>query len=224
MAGAQLRSVAAVAIVAIASFSLTACSKSTKSKAVLPNVTAPSQATAGNGSTPSAGASTSAGGAGAGAASAAAGANTLLASGPACQLLTAADIQAATGMPLGNVTGDISGGPQGATDYHSCIWTKDASGEGAAVNIEYGTYASGSAELASQKATDTGTVNTLNSTVPNSQTIKDVSVGDGGYEVTTAGGDDTITFAKGQQLAQVQVVKGVPGAAMTIAQKVSSKL
>jgi hypothetical protein len=228
MAGTRIRSVAAFAMVAIttiASFSLTACSKSTKSKAVLPNVTAPSQAVAANGSTASAGASTSAGGGGAGAASAAAGANTLLASGPACQLLTAADVEAAVGMPLGNITGDISGGPQGATNYHSCNWTKDASGEGAAVNIEYGTYASGSAQLATQKATDTGTVNTLNSAVPNSQTIKDVSVGDGGYELTTsAGGDDTITFAKGQQLVQVEVVKGVPGAAMTVAQKVASKL
>jgi len=52
-----------------------------------------------------------------------------------------------------------------------------------------------------------------------------VSVGDGGYELTTtAGGDDAITFTKGQQVAQVEVVKGVAGAAMVIAQKVASKL
>ncbi|HEY5049614.1 MAG TPA: hypothetical protein VII50_01845 [Acidothermaceae bacterium] len=228
MAGAQIRSLAAVAIVAIAGFSLTACSKSSNPKAVTPNVTAPSQAAQGNGG----GAASSPGGGGGGggggsaaAASAAAGGNTLLANGPACQILTAADVQAAVGMPLGDITGDISGGPQGATNYHSCIWTKDVTGEGAAVNVEYGTYASASSQLATQKATDTDSANQLNSLSPNSQTIKDVSVGDGGYELTTsAGGDDTITFTKGQQLIQVEVIKGVPGAAMTIAQKVASKL
>ena len=228
MAGGQFRSVAAMAIVAIAGVSLTACSKSSNPKAVTPNVTAPSQAAQGNAGAAASGASGGGGNAAGGsaaAASAAAGGNTLLATGPACQIVTAADIQAAVGMPLGNITGDISGGPQGATNYHSCIWTKDASGTGAAVNIEYGTYASASSQLATQKATDTGTANTLNSLAPNSQTIKDVSVGDGGYELTTsAGGDDTITFTKGQQLIQVEVIKGVPGAAVTIAQKVASKL
>jgi hypothetical protein len=224
MARAQFRSVAAVAIVAIVGFSLTACSKSNKSKTATPNVTAPSQAAQSNGGGGSAGASAPAGG-GAGAASAAAGGNTLLANGPACQIVTAADIQSAVGMPLGDITGDISGGPQGATNYHSCIWTKDVTGEGAAVNIEYGTYPSGSAQLAKQKAADTDSANNLNSAVPNSETIKDVSVGDGGYELTTsAGGDETITFSKGQQLVQVEVIKGVAGAAMTIAQKVASKL
>lgn len=228
MARAHIRSVAAVAIVAIAGFSVTACSKSSNTKTTAPNVTAPSQAAQGNGGGGSSNAGGGGGGGGGGsaaAASAAAGGNTLLASGPACQMLTAADVQAAVGIPLGYITGDISGGPQGSTNYHSCTWTKDASGEGAAVNIEYGTYASGSAQLAKQKSTDTDMANNLNSLAPNSQTVKDVSVGDGGYELTTsAGGDDTITFSKGQQLVQVQVSKGVPGAAMTIAQKVASKL
>jgi hypothetical protein len=223
MAGAQIRSVVAVAIVAIASFSVTACSKSNNSKTVTPNVTAPSQAAQGNAAAGSTGASAPAGG-GAGAASAAAGGDTLLANGPACQIVTAADIQAAVGMPLGNITGDISGGPQGATNYHSCIWTKDASGTGAAVNIEYGTYASGSAQLAKQKSMDTDTASTLNGLSPNSETIKDVSIGDGGYQVTTSTGDDTIWFTKGQQVIQVEVIKEVPGATMTVAQKVASKL
>ena len=227
MAGAQTRYFAAVAVVAIAGFSLTACSKSSTSKSTKPNVTAPSQVAQGNGgggSTGGGGAGASATG-GAGAGSAAAGDNTLLASGPACQIVTAADIQAAVGMPLGNITGDISGGPQGATNYHSCVWTKDASGTGAAVDIEYGTYASASSQLAKQKATDTDMANNLNSMAPNSQTIKDVSVGDGGYELTTtAGADDVITFTKGQQLIQVHVSHGVAGAAMTLAQKVASKL
>jgi hypothetical protein len=234
MAGAHIRSVAAVAVIAIAGFSLTACSKSRKSKAVTPNVTAPSNAAQGGGGVAASSASSAGGGGGGGgnaaggsaaAASAAAGGNTLLATGPACQIVTAADVQAAVGTPLGNITGDISGGPQGATNYHSCIWTKDASGTGSAVNISYGTYASASAQLAKQKATDTDTANTLNSQFANSQTIKDVSVGDGGYEVlTSAGPDDAITFTKGQQLVEVEVIKGVPGAAMVIAQKVASKL
>jgi hypothetical protein len=223
MARAHKRFVATIAIIAIAGFSLAACSKSSKSKAVIPNATAPSQAAQGGGGAGASSAGGTGGGGGA-ASSAAAGGDTLLAIGPACQIVTAADIQAAVGMPLGNITGDISGGPQGATNYHSCIWTKDASGTGAAVNIAYGTYSSASAQLAKQKATDTDTANTLNSMAPSSQAIKDVSVGDGGYEVTTSVGDDTIWFTKGQQLAQVEVIKEVPGATLTIAQKVASKL
>jgi hypothetical protein len=223
MAGVHNRFVAAVAIVAIAGFSLTACSKSNKAKTVTPNVSAPSQAAQDNGGVGSAG--TSAPGGGGGNASADAGGDTLLATGPACQMLTAADIQAAVGMPLGNITGDISGGPQGVTNYHSCIWTKDASGTGAAVNVDYGTYPSASSELAKRKANESDTANQLNSMAPNSQTVKDVPLGDGGYEViTSAGPDDAITFTKGQQLIEVEVIKGVAGAAMVIAQKVASKL
>jgi hypothetical protein len=222
MAGIHNRFVAAVAIVAVAGFSLTACSKSKNSKTGVPNITAPSQAAQGNGGGGGAGSSAPAGG---GADSSAdAGGNTLLANGPACQIVTAADVQAAVGIPLGNITGDISGGPQGATNYHSCIWTKDASGTGAAVNIAYGTYASASAQLAKQKSMDTDTASTLNGMSPNSYTIKDVSVGDSGYEVTTSTGDDTIWFTKGQQVVQVEVIKEVPGATMAIAQKVASKL
>jgi hypothetical protein len=223
MAGIKIRSAVAVAIMTIAGFSSTACSKSSKAKTLVPNVAAPSPAAQGDGgSASSAGGGGGGGGGSAAAASAAAGGNTLLANGPACQIVTAADIQAAVGMPLGNITGDISGGPQGATNYHSCIWTKDASGTGAAVNIGYGTYASASSQLAKQKSTDTDTASLLPA---NSEIIKDVSVGDGGYELTaTAGPDDSITFTKGQQLVQVEVSKGVPGAAMTIAQKVASKL
>jgi hypothetical protein len=225
MAGVRTRSVAAIAIVAIAGLSLTACSKSS-SKGIAPNVTAPSKAAQGGSAASSAGGGGGGGGGGsAAAASAAAGGDTLLANGPACQIVTAADIQAAVGIALGNITGDISGGPQGATNYHSCIWTKDASGTGAAVNIGYGTYASASAQLAKQKSTDADTANQLNSLSPNSQTIKDVSVGDGGYElITAAGPDDSINFTKGQQFVNVEVIKGVPGAALTIAQKVASKL
>ncbi len=227
MAGIHNRFVATVAIVAIAGLSLTACSKSNKAKAAIPNVGAPSQSAGGNGGGGSSAGSGGGGGSTANAAtdSAAAGDDTLLANGPACQIVTAADIQAAAGVPLGNITGDISGGPQGATNYHSCIWTKDASGTGTAVNISYGTYPSASAELASEKTRDAGTADQLNSVAPNSQTVKDVSVGDGGYElVTSAGPDDAITFTKGQQVVQVEVIKGVSGAAMTLAQKVAAKL
>jgi hypothetical protein len=224
MAGIHNRFVVAVAIVAIAGFSVTACSKSNKAKTTTPNVAAPSQAAQGNGGAASAGASAPGGGGGGGDASADAGGDTLLANGPACKMLTAADMQAAVGIPLGNITGDISGGPQGATNYHSCIWTKDASGEGAAVNVGYGTYPSGSAQLAKQKAADNDTASTLNQLSANAETIKDVSVGDAGYEATTDTGDDTIWFTKGQQVVQVEVIKGVAGAAMVIAQKVASKL
>ena len=64
----------------------------------------------------------------------------------------------------------------------------------------------------------------LNQISANAETIKDVSVGDAGYEVTTDTGDDTIWFTKGQQVVQVEVIKEVPGATMTIAQKVAAKL
>jgi len=140
MAGARTRYFAAVAIVAIAGLSLTACSKSSTSKTAKPNVTAPSQVAQGNG-----------GG------------------------------------------GSAAGGGAGAS-------------------------AAGGAGAASAAAGD----NTLS---PNSQAIKDVPLGDGGYELTTtAGADDVITFTKSQQLIQVHVSHGVPGAAMTLAQKVASKL
>jgi len=82
MAGINNRVVGAVAIAAIAGFSLAACSKSNKAKTVTPNVTAPSQAAGGNGGVGSAGASAADGGGGN--ASADAGNNTLLANGPAC--------------------------------------------------------------------------------------------------------------------------------------------
>ena len=210
-----------VALVACASFVLAGCSKSNKTATLPPNATA--AAGAGGGAAASSaggGASAGGGGAAAGSASAAGGGNTLLAKGPVCQWLTQAQVTAADGKPLTDVTGDISGGPQGVLTYHSCTWTPDG-GAGSGVNIEVGTWPSGSAQLAAQKTTDEGNA----SAIPGSATVTSVSVGDGGYEVNYASAhNDTVTFAKGASVVSVEVDNGVAGAALMLANIIEPKV
>ena len=199
MAGARVRSFAAVAIVAVVGFSLTGCSKSNKSKTTAPNVTAPSQAAQGNGGAGSAGASAPAGGGGGD--SAAAGDNTLLANGPACKIVTAADIQAAVGMPLGNITGDISGGPQGATNYHACTWTKDAPGLARpSTSSTEPTPQRRPSSPRTRRGTPTWRASCRAARRP-SRTCQSATAATSSLDRWR--GDDVITFTKGQQLIQV---------------------
>jgi hypothetical protein len=214
---------AAIAVVMSVAFGAVGCSKSHHSAALVPNATAK----AANGSAATgaaAGPASSAAGAAGGAASAVGGGNTLLATGPVCQWLTAAQVTAAAGKPLTDVTGDISGGPQGVLTYHSCTWTPDG-GAGSGINIEVGTWPSGSAQLAKQKATDEGQASDLNSQIPNSATTTTVSVGDGGYEVNyPSAHTDTVTFSKGQSVVSVEVDNGTSGAALTLANLIAPKV
>jgi len=198
-------------------FVLAGCSKSHHSAALTPNtsVTAATGSAAGGG-----GAGAAASSAGGAAQSAAGGGNTLLATGPVCQWLTAAQVTAADGKPLTDVTGDVSGGPQGVLTYHSCTWTPDG-GAGSGINIEVGTWPSGSAQLAKQKATDEGQASEL----PGAATTNTVSVGDGGYEVIYASAKtETVTFSKGNSVVSVEVDNGVSGAALSLANLIAPKV
>jgi hypothetical protein len=212
----------AVVLVVCVALGLAGCSKSHKSATLPPNATAAAGA-GGGAAVSSAGggapAATAAAGA-AGSASAGGAGNTLLASGPVCQWLTQAQVTAADGKPLTDVTGDISGGPQGVLTYHSCTWTPDG-GTGSGINIEVGTWPSGSAQLAKQKANDLGQASGL----PNPPTTTTVSVGDGGYEVNYVDvKNDTVTFSKGNSVVSVEVDNGVAGAALSLANLIEPKV
>jgi hypothetical protein len=208
------------ALVVSMAFMLAGCSKSHHSAALTPNtsVNAANGSAAGGGGAGAA--ASSAAGAGGAAQSAGGGGNTLLASGPVCQWLTAAQVTAADGKPLTDVTGDISGGPEGVLTYHSCTWTPDG-GAGSGINIEVGTWPSGSAQLAKQKANDEGQASGL----PDPPTTTTVSVGDGGYEIIYASAKtETVTFSKGNSVVSVEVDNGVSGAALSLANLIAPKV
>lgn len=154
-----------------------------------------------------------------------AGGNTLLAGNPGCKLLSASDVKAAVGVDLGNVTGNTSGGMQGASAHDACLYTTEA-GTGPDVNLQINTFSDAAGQLTTQRAKDTDTATTLNGLAANSDTIKDVAVGDGGgYEViTTAGPDEEVWFVKGSKLVYVEVGKGVSGAALTLANLLAGKV
>ncbi|HTC68691.1 MAG TPA: hypothetical protein VK662_03925 [Acidothermaceae bacterium] len=214
------RASGAVVLVVCVALGLAGCSKSHKSATLPPNAT--TAAGAGGGASSAGGgapAATATAGA-AGSASAGGAGNTLLANGPVCQWLTQAQVTAAAGKPLTDVTGDISGGPQGVLTYHSCLWTPDG-GTGSGVSIEVGTWPSGSAQLATQKTTDESNASGL----PAPPTFTSVSVGDGGYEVNdTSAHDDKVTFSKGASVVVVDIDHGVAGAALTVANLIEPKV
>jgi hypothetical protein len=216
------RASGAVVLVVCVAFGLAGCSKSHKSATLPPNATAAAGAGGGAAASSAGGGAPAATAAAAGAGSASAGGagNTLLASGPVCQWLTQAQVTAAAGKPLTDVTGDISGGPQGVLTYHSCLWTPDG-GTGSGVTIQVGTWPSGSAQLAQQKSTD----ETNASAIPGSATVTSVNVGDGGYEVIYASAHtETVTFSKGASVVTVEVDNGVAGAALSVAKLIEPKV
>jgi hypothetical protein len=219
------RASTAVVLVVCVAFGLAGCSKSHKSATVPPNATAAASAGATAASSAGGGAASgTAAGAGAGAASASEGGNTLLASGPVCKWLSAAQVTAADGKPLTDITGDLGGGPQGVLTYHSCTWTPDG-GAGSGINIEVGTWPSGPAQLAKQKANDVSQAADLNDQSPNSVVITSVSVGDGGYEANyVSGKTDDVIFSKGASVVTVEVDNGVAGAALMLANIIEPKV
>ncbi|HEY0870060.1 MAG TPA: hypothetical protein VGD55_06660 [Acidothermaceae bacterium] len=209
----------AAALVLSMAFVLAGCSKSHHSAALIPKTSVSAANSAAGGGGAGAGASSAAAGGGA-AQSAAGGGNTELAIGPVCKWLTAAQVTAASGKPLTDLTGDISGGPQGVLTYHSCTWTPDG-GTGSGINIEVGTWPSGSAQLATQKANDESQA----SSIPGAATTTTVSVGDGGYDVNyVSAKTDTVTFSKGNSVVSVEVDNGVPGAALSLANLIEPKV
>jgi hypothetical protein len=140
-------------------------------------------------------------------------------------LLSASDVKAAVAIDLGDLTGNISGGMQGATAHDGCLYTKDVSGVGPGVNLQINTFADAKGQLATHRAKDTDMAANLNQLSANAQTMKDVTVGDGGDEVlTSAGPDETVWFVNGSKLVQVEVIKGALGAALTLANTVVGKV
>jgi hypothetical protein len=207
------------ALVVSLAFVLAGCSKAHHSAALIPktSVNAANGSSAGGEGGGAAASSARAGGA---AQSAGGGGNTELAIGPVCKWLTAAQVTAASGKPLTDLTGDISGGPQGVLTYHSCTWTPDG-GTGSGINIEVGTWPSGSAQLAKQRANDEAQASSL----PGAATTTTVSVGDGGYDVNYASvKTDTVTFSKGNSVVSVEVDNGVSGAALSLANLIEPKV
>jgi hypothetical protein len=210
---------------ALLGIALTGCSKSHHASAPAPSSSA-SAGAAGTaaGATASSGASSAAAAGGAAMSSAPAVGNSLLASA-ACALLSSSDVANAVGEPLTNLTGGRAP-MQGATSADGCIYTKDVTGTGAAVNIVVDTYSSAATTaLTAQREQDTAQASQLNQAVANSQVLKAVSVGDAAYELdSSAGPEEIVWFAKGDKLAEVDVTKGHPGAALTLAQVLAGKI
>jgi hypothetical protein len=226
MGRAALRGAVNVAVLAVVvAGGAAGCSKSTHAPTVAKALQSAAAQAAAGASNAAAGASTAAAAAG-GASSAAAAGNTLLAGNAGCKLLSAADVKAAAGIDLGNITGNISGGMQGASAHDACLYTKDEGGTGPAVNLDINTFSDAASQLSTQRAKDTDTAKTLNDMAPNAETIKDVTVGDGGaYEaITSAGPDELVWFVKGSKLVDVEVSQGVPGAALTLAKLLAGKV
>jgi hypothetical protein len=157
--------------------------------------------------------------------SAAAATDTVLGGGKGCALLSASDVTNAVGIPLPSMLGSVNGGIEGNTAHDSCLWTKDSTGTGADVSVEINTFASGvSTQLATQRKNNQDQADSANQLAANSASVKDAAVGDAGYEIDyTDPADETVWFTKGSKLISVEVNKGHPGAALTLAKLVAGK-
>lgn len=220
--------VAAVWALALAT-TLTACSKSSKSPTGLSNLAkaAGSQnaAAAGGGSAGAAGAG---GGSGGGDSSNPSADSTILGDNPGCHYLSADDIKSAVGKDLPSLLGNLGGGMQGNTGHQSCTYTADDTGHGADVNVEINTFA-GTAkdQLSTMRQNQQDQVDSDNQITANSATLKDVSVGDGGFEIdihSSQVNDESVWFTKGDKVVNVEVGDGQQGGAFQLAQKLAGKV
>jgi hypothetical protein len=204
---------------------LTGCSTKKKSVANLP----PSANAAAGNSTGN-GASAAAAGSKAGAAGSAAagGGGAVLGDNPGCHLLPASDVKAAAGKDLPAMTGNVGGGMQGNTGHQSCLYTADQTGHGADVDVEINTFASGAKDqLATMNTNQKDQVDSQNQIAAGSAVLKDVSVGDQGFEVdvhATGANDESVWFVKGDKVVNVEVNSGVAGSALTLAKEVAGKI
>ncbi len=207
----------------VLAIAVTGCSKSSKSPAAELSSAASAAGNQGGG-----GAGSSGGAGGGGGGSASASASAILGDNPGCHLLSASDIKGAVGKDLPSLLGNVGGGMQGNTGHQSCTYTGDSTGTGADVNLQIDTF-SGTAkdQLATLRKSHQDQVDSENGFQSGSASLKDVSVGDQGYEVdthATSGYDETIWFVKGDKLVNVEVGGGTPGAALKLAQEVAGKI
>ena len=92
--------------------------------------------------------------------------------------------RAAAGKDLPAMTGNVGGGMQGNTGHQSCLYTADQTGHGADVDIEINTFAQrreGPARHDEHEPERPGRL--ANQITAGSAVLKDVSVGDQGFEV-----------------------------------------
>jgi hypothetical protein len=152
----------------------------------------------------------------------------ILGDNPGCHLLSAADVKSAVGMDLPSLLGNIGGGMQGNTGHQSCTYTGSDSGTGPDVNIEINTFV-GTAkdQLATLRSNEQDLVDSDNQFKSGSAVLKDVSLGDSGYEADihlTDGDDESVWFVKGDKLVNVEVGGGNAGGALALAQEIAGKI
>lgn len=221
----------AVASVLALATTLTGCSKSSKSPAsdasALAKALGSQNQAAGN-------ASNAAGGGGGGGGSGNADASnpsadsTILGDNPGCHLLSASDVKNAVGQDLPSLLGNLGGGMEGNTGHQSCTYTADDTGHGADVNVEVNTFV-GTAkdQLTKMRQSQQDQVDSDNQVAAGTATLKDVSVGDGGFEIdihATSGYDESVWFTKGDKVVNVEVGSGQPGGALQLAQELAGKV
>jgi hypothetical protein len=126
------------------------------------------------------------------------------------------------------MTGNVGGGMQGNTGHQSCLYTADQTGHGADVDVEINTFASGAKDqLATMNTNQKDQVDSQNQIAAGSAVLKDVSVGDQGFEVdvhATGANDESVWFVKGDKVVNVEVNSGVAGSALTLAKEVAGKI
>lgn len=221
----------AVASVLTLATTLTGCSKSSKSRtadlSALAKAAGSQQTAAGGDGSAGNTASNGGGGSGNGAASAS-GDSSILGDNPGCHLLSASDVKNAVGKDLPSLTGNLGGGMEGNTGHQSCTYTGDDTGHGADVNVEINTFpGTAKDQLSKLRTSHQDQVDSDNEAAAGTATLKDVSVGDGGYEVdvhATSGYDESVWFTKGDKVVNVEVGGGNPGGALQLAQALAGKV
>lgn len=212
------------------------CSKSSKSPtdlSALANAGGSQSAAAGGGNTANTAntGNTATGGGGApGNADASSGSadSTILGDNPGCHLLSADDVKNAVGKDLPSLLGNVGGGLEGNAGHQSCIYTADDTGHGADVNVEINTFPSTAKDqLSKLRPSQQDQVDSENQIAAGSATLKDASVGDGGFEVdvhATDVNDESVWFTKGDKVVNVEVSDGHPGGAFQLAQELAGKV
>ncbi|MGH8889943.1 MAG: hypothetical protein ACRDV3_09340 [Acidothermaceae bacterium] len=210
------RTANAVFWVLVLATSVTACSQSSKSPT--PDSSSHASAIGGNGG----GSSSSSDSA------AAAGGSDILGDNPGCHLLSASDIKNVVGNDLPSLLGNVSGGLEGNTGHQSCTYTGDDTGKGADVNVVIDTFpGTAKDQLSKLRPSQQDQVDSENQIAAGTATLKDVSVGDGGYEVdvhATSGYDESVWFTKGDKVVNVEVGRGNAGGALQLAQEIAGKV